>query len=41
MSSGNPKKNNLLTEKRDLIHRLHYSIHTETAHYDCQIHPFP
>jgi len=41
MSSENPKKNNLLTEMRDLMYRLHYYIHTETAHCDCQIHPFP
>ena len=34
MSSENTKKNNLLTEMRDLMRRLHYSIHTETAYCD-------
>lgn len=32
MSSENPKKNNLLTEMRDFMRRLHYSIHTENAY---------
>jgi len=32
MSSENPKKNKLLTEMRDLMRRLHYSIHTENAY---------
>jgi len=34
MSSENPKKNNLLTEMRELMRRLHYSIHTENAYCD-------
>jgi len=34
MSSENPKKNNLLTEMRNLMRRLHYSIHTENAYCD-------
>jgi len=34
MSSKNPRKNNLITEMRDLMRRLHYSIHTENAYCD-------
>jgi hypothetical protein len=34
MSSENSKKNNLLTEMRDLMRHLHYSIHTENAYCD-------
>ena len=33
MSNEN-KKNNLLTEMRNFMRRLHYSIHTENAYCD-------
>ncbi len=34
MSSKNSQKSNLLTEMRDIMHRLHYSIHTENIYCD-------
>ncbi len=34
MSSKNSQKSNLLTEMRDIMRRLHYSIHTENIYCD-------